>query len=151
MKKFLEIQENTQWMQLILKRKTNINKRTAEIKQKCIFFYIYKGIFEVNYANDERYCKVKDHCQYTGEYRGAPHSIYNLRYSVPKEIPIVFRNGSNYNYHFIIKKIAEKFKTKLFIQEKILKRHNFFHFQQKKKLQELIKMEIKSKNPFNTD
>ena len=64
MKKFLEIQENTQWMQLILKRKTNINKRTAEIKQKCIFFYIYKGIFEVNYANDERYCKVKDHCQY---------------------------------------------------------------------------------------
>ena len=135
-------------MQLILKRKTNINKRTAEIKQKCKFFYIYKGIFEVNYANDERYCKVKDHCQYTGEYRGAPHSIYNLRYSVPKEIPIVFRNGSNYNDHFIIKKIAEKFKTKLFIQEKILKRHNLFSLPIEKEVTRIDKNGNKIKKPI---
>ena len=29
--------------------------------------------------------------------------------SVPKESSIVFHNGSNYDYHFIIKKLAEKF------------------------------------------
>ena len=34
-------------------------------------------------------CLVRDHCHYTGEYRGAGHSICNLRYSVPKEIPTV--------------------------------------------------------------
>ena len=29
--------------------------------------------------------------------------------SVPKESSIVFHNGSNYDYHFIIKKLAEEF------------------------------------------
>ena len=37
------------------------------------------------------------------------HGICNLRYNVPKEIPIVFHNGSNYGYHFIIKELAEEF------------------------------------------
>ena len=46
------------------------------------------------------------HCHYTGEYRSAVHSICNLRYSVPKKIPIVFHNGSNYDYYFIIKVLA---------------------------------------------
>ena len=38
------------------------------------------------------------------------HSICNLRYNVPKEIPIVFHNGSKYDSHFVIKKLAEEFK-----------------------------------------
>ena len=54
--------------------------------------------------------KVRDHCHYTGKFRGAAHNICNLRYKVPKEIPIVFHNGSTYDYHFIIKKLAEEFK-----------------------------------------
>ena len=58
---------------------------------------------------DKKYCKVKDHCHYTGEYRGAAHNICNLKY-VPKKIPTVFHNGSNYDYHFIIKQLAEEFK-----------------------------------------
>ena len=46
----------------------------------------------------------------TRKFRGAAHNICNLRYKVPKEIPIVFHNGSTYDYHFIIKKLAEEFK-----------------------------------------
>ena len=41
---------------------------------------------------------------------GAAHGIYNSKDSVPKKIPRVFHNGSNYDYHFIIKELAEKFK-----------------------------------------
>ena len=41
---------------------------------------------------------------------GVAHSIYNLKYSVPKKIPIAFHNGSNYDYHFIAKELAEEFK-----------------------------------------
>ena len=59
---------------------------------------------------DKEYHKVRDHCHYTGEYRGAAHSICNLKYSVPKKIPIAFHNRSNYDYCFIIKVLAEKFK-----------------------------------------
>ena len=48
-----------------------------------------------------------DHCHYTGEYTAATHSISNLKYSLPKEIPIVFHNGYNYVNHFIAKKLVE--------------------------------------------
>ena len=35
--------------------------------------------------------------------------ICNLRYKIPKEIPVVFHNGSSYDYHFIIKELAKEF------------------------------------------
>ena len=46
---------------------------------------------------------------YRGKVRGAAHSECNLRYKVPKDIPVVFHNGSTYDYHFIIKQLAEEF------------------------------------------
>ena len=57
----------------------------------------------------KKYFKVKDHCQYTGKYRRAAHDICNLRYKIQKKIPVVFHNGSTYDYHFIIKGLAEEF------------------------------------------
>ena len=56
------------------------------------------------------YHKVRDHCHYTRKFRGAAHNICNLRYKVPKKVPVVFHNGSTYDYHFIIKQLAEEFK-----------------------------------------
>ena len=53
--------------------------------------------------------KVRDHCHYTGKYRDANHSIYNLKFNMPNEIPVVFHNGSNHDYHFIIKELANDF------------------------------------------
>ena len=49
---------------------------------------------------EKKYCKVGDLCPYTGEYTGAAHSIWNLKYSVPKKIPMAFYNGSNYDYNW---------------------------------------------------
>ena len=43
---------------------------------------------------------------YTRECGGATHGICNLKYSIPKTICIVFYNGFNYDYHFIIKELA---------------------------------------------
>ena len=68
--------------------------------------YICKKEFA---KSDKKYHKVRDHCHYTGIYRGAAHNICNLRYKVPKEIPVVFHNGSTYNYHFIIKELVKQF------------------------------------------
>ena len=53
--------------------------------------------------------RVRDHCHYTGKLREAAHNICNLRYKVPKEIPVVIHNGSTYDYHFIIKQLSEGF------------------------------------------
>ena len=72
------------------------------------------------------YQKVRDHCHYTGKFRGAAHSICNLRYKVPREIPVVFHNGSTYNYHFIIKQLAEQFKGKLSCLGENTEKHSTF-------------------------
>ena len=53
--------------------------------------------------------KVKDHCHYTGKYREAAHSPCNLRYKIPKSIPVVFHNGSSYDFHVIINQLAKDF------------------------------------------
>ena len=59
--------------------------------------------------NDFNNDKVKDHCHFTGKYRGAAHNTCNLRYKVPKNIPVIFHNGSTYDYDFIIKELASEF------------------------------------------
>ena len=63
--------------------------------------------------SDTKYHKARDHCHYTGKYRGAAPDICNLRYKIPKEIPVVFHNGSTYDYHFIIKNLAEEFEGEI--------------------------------------
>ena len=64
---------------------------------------------ENKYMEDKKHRKVADHCNYTRGSRGAAHSIYDLKYSVHKKVPIAFHNGSNYDYDFIIKELAEEF------------------------------------------
>ena len=76
--------------------------------------YICKEKFCVD-KDDKDYInrkKVKDHCHYTGKFRGAAHSKCNLNYKVPKDIPIIIHNAS-YDTHFIINQLAEEFKGEL--------------------------------------
>ena len=65
--------------------------------------------FKNKYFKEKKYHNVRDYFHYEGEYRGPAHKIYNSKYCVPKKIPLVFHNGSNYDYHFIIKELAEEF------------------------------------------
>ena len=51
--------------------------------------------------------KVRDHCHYTGLYRGPAHSFCNLRYQIPSYIPVVFHNLSGYDAHLFIKELGK--------------------------------------------
>ena len=46
--------------------------------------YICKEKFQNKCIKDNKYCKVRDHCHYARGYRGATHSICNLKHCVPK-------------------------------------------------------------------
>ena len=50
--------------------------------------------------------KVRDHCHYTGCYRGAAHNSCNLKYSKPKSVPVFFHNLTGYDSHLFIKKLG---------------------------------------------
>ena len=74
--------------------------------------YICEEKFENKYLKIKNIVKLKisHYSHYREEYRGSAHSICNLKYRLPKSIPIVFHNESNYDYHFTIKDLAEEFK-----------------------------------------
>ena len=65
---------------------------------------------EKHFGGAKNAIKVRDHCHYTGKYRGAAHNACNLQYKVGKSIPVVFHNGSSYDIHLIIKQLAHDFK-----------------------------------------
>ena len=52
---------------------------------------------------------MRDHCHYTGKYRGPAHSKCNFRYRIPEFIPVAFHNLSGYDAHLFIKEISEQF------------------------------------------
>ena len=51
--------------------------------------------------------KVRDHCHYTGCYRGPTHSLCNLRYRIPSYIPAVFHNLPGYDAHLFIRELEK--------------------------------------------
>ena len=77
--------------------------------QKVNICYICKEKFEDEFIKDKKYREVRDHFHDTSEHRGSVLSICNLMYRVPKYIPIIFHDGSNYDYHFVIKEIVQEF------------------------------------------
>ena len=56
--------------------------------------------------NDKGYDKVRDHCHFTGQYRGAAHNKCNLKCRKPMILPVIFHNLQGYDAHLFIKQLA---------------------------------------------
>ena len=95
---------------VLIKGKLSFKSSNKSYKRQKVCYICKKG-FKTD-KNDKNafklYHKVRDHCQYSGKYRGAAHDICNLRFKIPKGIPVVFHNSSTYEYHFIIKELAKE-------------------------------------------
>ena len=78
-------------------------------QKSLLHMFVTNDTTEPSSLEHKKNDKVRDHCHYTGKYRGAAHNMCNLRDKVPKEIPIVFHNGSTYDYHFIIEELVREF------------------------------------------
>ena len=60
--------------------------------------------------------KVRDHCHFTGEYRGAAHKSCNLKLKIQPgktKIPVVFHNLKGYDSHLIMQKKIHKAKDNI--------------------------------------
>ncbi|XP_057296192.1 uncharacterized protein LOC130625142 [Hydractinia symbiolongicarpus] len=55
--------------------------------------------------------KIRDHCHYTGLYRGPAHNTCNLKYRIPNHVPVIFHNLSGYDAHLFIRELGEKYDT----------------------------------------
>ena len=50
---------------------------------------------------------VRDHCHFTGKYRGAAHQSCNLNFKKPKFTPVFFHNLSGYDSHLFVKNLGK--------------------------------------------
>ena len=63
-------------------------------------------ICEEKLSTDKK-SKVRDHCHFTGKYRGAAHNKCNLSCRKPMILPVIFHNLQGYDAHLFIKKLAK--------------------------------------------
>ena len=91
---------------------TDEDKKDFETATHC---FLCGDRFNKTYKTEkeaEKYKKVRDHCHFTGKYRGCAHSICNLNYCNRHfKIPVFFHNMKNYDGHLIIQN-AEKLSNK---------------------------------------
>ena len=87
-------------------------KFLANIKPKKMIF-TKEDEKQFNMASDCWICgeelgndRVRDHCHYTGCYRGAAHNTCNLKYRKPESVPVFFHNLTGYDSHLFIKKLG---------------------------------------------
>ena len=83
-------------------------ERKESYENAKICYICKKAILKHKIWKIKKIVKLEIIRHYAGEYRGAGLRIYNLKYSVPKKIPTLFLNGSNYDYQFVIKKVRRR-------------------------------------------
>ena len=74
-------------------------------------------------SNDKNYQKGRDHCHFTGKYRGTAHRVCNLRFNFPYYIPVFF-----HGYHFLIKELAKEFEGQFECLEENTGKYETFSF-----------------------
>ena len=73
------------------KKMKTITNEEQQSYQNAKICYVCKGKFEDRHAKDKIYGKVRNHCHHVGEDGGVAYCICNLKYSLPKEIHVVFK------------------------------------------------------------
>ena len=103
-KKIVEmLEEDIKIIANIPEAKIIFGKEEAERFNKETKCWICKGEFK---EDDDKNYKVKDHCHFTGRYRGAAHNTCNLKYKKPNFTPITFHNLGGYDSHLFIKELG---------------------------------------------
>ena len=95
---------------ILEKKRRFLTKEQQESYENAEVCYICIEKLENKYLKDKKHRQVRDPCHYIGKHRDNVHSICKLKYSVAKKIALNFHDGSNYDYHFLIKELAEEFK-----------------------------------------
>ena len=82
----------------IRKKKMIFGEKEAEDFNNATNCWICKGELGLD--------KVRDHCHFTGRYRGAAHNQCNLKYKKPAFTPVVIHNLTNYDAHLFVKHLG---------------------------------------------
>ena len=98
--KFVEIlEEDIKIIANIPEKKMIFGKKEKERSEKETKCWMCNEEFDED-------VKVRDHCHFTGRYRGAAHNSRNLKYRKPNFTPVAFHNLSGYDSRLFIKNLG---------------------------------------------
>ena len=80
-------------VKIFTKKKLLLTRKELDSREAAKVCYICGITFFKKLFRDKNYRKVRDHFHYTGKYRGGAHSICNLKFNMPNEIPVAFHRG----------------------------------------------------------
>ena len=64
--------------------------------------------------------KVRDHCHYSGLYRGAAHFSCNLLCKIPSYIPVIFHDLAGYDAHLFVRDNTKRSHTQLNSRKQVI-------------------------------
>ena len=88
------------------------SKELIRVQHHCHNVNETAATCEICKRNVELHDIVRDHCHFTGQFRGAAHNKCNLDYGIdPRrwKLPIMFHNLRGYDGHLIIKAVDESY------------------------------------------
>ena len=94
------LEEEVKWIYRIPKKKMIFTKKDRHVYERSNKCWICEEPFS------EKDKRVRDHCHYTGKFRGAAHNSCNLKFACPKFTPVIFHNLSGYDAHLFIKNLG---------------------------------------------
>ena len=86
---------------MIFTKEDNANYKKSDSCWLCGEGFTPRGTHQ-----GEKDWKVRDHCHYTGKYRGAAHNSCNIKFRRPKFTPVIFHNLAGYDAHLFIKNLG---------------------------------------------
>ena len=82
----------------------NLTPEERESFRKAEVCHICRSPLRI--AGGEMIDKVRDHCHFTGKYRGVAHNSCNLQCRKPMILPVIFHNLQGYDAHLFIKQLS---------------------------------------------
>ena len=86
--------------------KSHPQKKMIFTKVENAIYKKYKSCWMCSGGFTDKDYKVRDHCHYTGKFRGAAHNSCNIKYRRPKFTPVIFHNLAGYDAHLFIKNLS---------------------------------------------
>ena len=97
--KFIErLEKDVKDISNIRNRNMIFGEKEADVFNNATDCWICKGELGLD--------KVRDHCHFTGRYRGAAHNQCNLKYRKPAFTPVFIHNLTNYDAHLFVKHLG---------------------------------------------